>query len=585
MPAYSVAQLLPAHIIDSIVRHLPYSSPEPESVAKEPPLPLKSQSLIPLLGICRSWRPSACSEFYSKALIRLDGTYSHKHCDNRAVRIVRIDHALQNGHQRCVKDVLVLVDISNFNQDWDSDTPNLASIIRNCQQLPRARSITYYFVLDYHRNNYHHDNCQHVVPEPDKIRNRSTIAKNIGSFVAAVRETMPRISRVSAYNGHIGSIKPTIHQIINTMFDHLGKFIGSHPTHLSLENIDVPNALGTIPATASLQSISLLGYRSQEPETALIQRNANTLEQLWIRMATPSALIKLVRAADKPLEIRIFPRLKHFIVLWGHDERDPDSWQPAANPFPRLETLVCHGYFPFTSPAVLAECQTHLRHLDIDVDTALLTDLDQAGVFAEGAFTSLQYVSLKWARHGYGGSYNRNSLFYKSAHLCNSTRTLCLRSMELANVKTLVAKAQFPHTLRYLDMPFTMLKIDQAIAILSACPQVLKANLSLTDISDGSSKGMPAPGVLIKYQKEYSDCAARLKYLGVRSVSFRSTRRAAEFTVLLVDIIPSIVRVCISPEGCSGYDFLNHVDRARKRTVYDGHSQLDSVQFSVERCW
>ncbi|KAJ2821261.1 hypothetical protein IWW50_004710 [Coemansia erecta] len=578
MPAYSVAQLLPAHIIDSIVRHLPYSSPEPESVAKEPPLPLKSQSLIPLLGICRSWRPSACSEFYSKALIRLDSAYSHKHCDKRAVRI---DHALQNGHQRCVKDVFVFVDISNFNRDWDSDTQNLASIICNCQQLPLVRSITYYFVLDYRRES----NNQLVVPEADKSCNRPAIAKNIESFVAAVRETMPRISRVSAFNCHIFSLPPAAKQIISAVFSHLDKFVGSQPTHLSLAHIDVPNALVTIPATASLQSISLSGYRSQEPETALIQRNADTLEQLWIRMATPSALIKLVRAADKPLEIRTFPRLKHFIVLWGHDERDPDSWQPAANPFPRLETLVCHGYFPFTSPAVLAECQTHLRHLDIDVDTALLTDLDQAGVFAEGAFTSLQYVSLKWARHGYGGSYNRNSLFYKSAHLCNSTRTLCLRSMELANVKTLVAKAQFPHTLRYLDMPFTMLKIDQAIAILSACPQVLKANLSLTDISDGSSKGMPAPGVLMKYQKEHSDCAARLKYLGVRSVSFRSTRRAAEFTVLLVDIIPSIVRVCISPEGCSGYDFLNHVDKARKRTVYDGHSQLDSVQFSVERCW
>ncbi|KAJ2231368.1 hypothetical protein EV180_000420, partial [Coemansia sp. RSA 518] len=147
-------------------------------------------------------------------------------------------------------------------------------------------------------------------------------------------------------------------------------------------------------------------------------------------------------------------------------------------------------------------------------------------------------------------------------------------------------KVQFPQMLHNLDMPFTMLNIDQAIAILCACPQVLKANLSLADIGAGSGKGMPAPGLLMRYQNKYTGCAARTKYLGLQSWSCRSTRRAAEFCVLLVDVIPSIARVCISPEWHATQNgFLKDVDMARKRSVYDNHPHLHSVEFLSSKCW
>ncbi|KAJ2495631.1 hypothetical protein GGH96_006322, partial [Coemansia sp. RSA 1972] len=555
MPVYSVAQLLPAHIISSIIHHVPiaHSKASPITVALEPPL--KSRWLAALLGVCQSWRPAACSAFYAKVLIKLDSGSGGRY---DGTSIVRAHDAGQNGCQRYVKDVLVLVEMSNFNRVWDSHTPNLASIVRDCQQLPYVRAIAYYLVLY---------DIGRVMPEPDQSCNAMVIGKNVDVFATAIRETMPRFSQAAVYSQLIYALSPPMQQITENVIGLLSKLIGSQPTRLSLAHVEITDNLASISATASLQGIALSTFQGQELEAALVQRNASTLERIWIETTTPLALVALVRSPSQALEVCTYPRLLHFVAQWSHGQRDPDGWQPPVSPFPRLKTLKCRGYFPYTQPAILAECQNTLCHLDIELDAAFLAALDQANVLAKGAFPKLSYLSLSWLNHAHARPYNRNSLFYKSLDLCQNTHTLCLRWMKLANINQLVAKVQFPQMLRNLDIPYTMLNIDQAIAILCACPQVLKANLSLADIGAGSGKGMPAPGLLVKYQNKYSGCAARTKYLGLQSWSCRSTRRAAELCVLLVDVIPSIVRVCISPEWhASQHGFLKDVDMARKRS-------------------
>ncbi|KAJ2592888.1 hypothetical protein IWW49_000795 [Coemansia sp. RSA 1797] len=467
--------------------------------------------------------------------------------------------------------------MSNFNQVWDSHTPNLASIVRDCQQLPSVRAIAYYIVLY---------NIGHAMPDPDQSCSALLIDKNVDVFATAICETMPRFSQAVIYSQLVYALSPSMQQVAENVIGLLSKLIGTQPTRLSLAHVEITNRLTSITATASLQSIALSTFQGQELETALVQRNASTLERIWIESTTPLALVALVRLSSQPLEVCTYPRLLHFVAQWSHGQRDPDGWQPPVNPFPRLKTLACRGSFPYTLPVVLAECQTHLCHLDIELDAVFLAALDLANVLAKGAFAKLSYLSLSWLNHAHAHPYNRNSLFYKSLDLCQNTHTLCLRWMKLANINQLVAKVQFPQMLHNLDMPFTMLNIDQAIAILCACPQALKANLSLADIGAGSGKGMPAPGLLMRYQNKYTGCAARTKYLGLQSWSCRSTRRAAEFCVLLVDVIPSIARVCISPEWHATQNgFLKDVDMARKRSVYDNHPHLHSVEFLSSKCW
>ncbi|KAJ2556561.1 hypothetical protein GGH12_006310, partial [Coemansia sp. RSA 1822] len=289
MPVYSVAQLLPAHIISSIIHHVPitFSRASPIALALEPPP--KSRCLTPLLSVCQSWRPAACSAFYAKVLIRLDGDNGGRY---DGTSIVRAHDAIQNGCQRYVKDVLVLVEMSNFNQTWGSHTPNLASIVRDCQLLPSVRAIAYYIVLY---------NISHAVPDPDQSCNALRIGKNVDVFATAIRESMPRLSQAVIYSQLMYALSPPMQQITENVIGLLSKLICSQPTRLSLAHVEITDHLASI--AASLQSITLSTFQGQELETALVQRNASTLERIWIETTTPLALVALVRSPSQPLKV------------------------------------------------------------------------------------------------------------------------------------------------------------------------------------------------------------------------------------------------------------------------------------------
>ncbi|KAJ2307457.1 hypothetical protein IWW54_004383 [Coemansia sp. RSA 2705] len=136
-------------------------------------------------------------------------------------------------------------------------------------------------------------------------------------------------------------------------------------------------------------------------------------------------------------------------------------------------------------------------------------------------------MSLRWTIRFYGNNYDFNSLVYKSAELGGCIQTLCLRWMDLKNVDQIVTEVQFPLTLRNLDLSYTMLNIDQVLAFLIACPQVVKAKLSLKDIT-GS-------------------------------------------------------RVCIACKVLSSRGkFFKDIGMARKRSAYNEHTWLDDAQISFD---
>ncbi|KAJ2321092.1 hypothetical protein IWW52_000961, partial [Coemansia sp. RSA 2704] len=578
MPVFSIAQLLPAHIIDSIIQHVPSVLVERPTICKEAQLPRGLHILVPLLQVCRSWRPVACAAFYSNAGVILHSADTYGFTDKD---FTRVEDAIANGCRHCIRSVFVMVNAENFNAKWSPRMSNMASIIRELGLLRSVRSVTYYFTLG-----YPHIDGEYIVPDSDLVYHADNITNNINTFVAAVRDAMPRIRNVRAYNYRPVISIPSVEQVATQVLESVTKIIDRRPDHLSLAHIGFTDELVASPVTELLQSILLSDYQGRELETVLIQRNASTLEKLHIETASLSACLKLVWDYSQPSELVVFTSLKHMIIKWAHGQRNPNERHPTATPFPRLETLVCRGFLPFIAPAILTDFQTHLRHLDVEADQRLLDIYNQDEIFTKGSFKTLGYVSLRWGYYFNSNTgYTCTPLAYKSAGLSDCMHTLCLRDMRLKNISLLVSEVQFPQTLRNLDMANTMLSIDDAMAILIMCPQVLKANLSLTDVSLNLEADTLTTEEIVKYQDRYRDNAARIKYLGLKSWKCKSVQVAAEFALLLVDVVPSITRVCIAPNLLSTQvKLLEDINAARKRSAFASHLRLDSVQFCIDDC-
>ncbi|KAJ2392594.1 hypothetical protein H4S02_000697 [Coemansia sp. RSA 2611] len=115
-------------------------------------------------------------------------------------KITYVNNAVACGYQHCVKRVTLVVSMGNFNAEWDSHSPNLASIISNCGILRSVKTVTYYFVFGYPLAN-----GDYVVPESAQrfnAKSRVCIACKVLSSRGKFFKGIGMARKRSAYNEH-----------------------------------------------------------------------------------------------------------------------------------------------------------------------------------------------------------------------------------------------------------------------------------------------------------------------------------------------------------------------------------------------
>ncbi|KAJ2123735.1 hypothetical protein IW147_002328 [Coemansia sp. RSA 720] len=583
MPVYSVAQTLPMHVIEDIVQYVSLEHIAALPLKELPLRPKKQPKFLPLMSVCQSWRAVAGSMFYHTALLKLKDVEPHEFSSER---YLTLEHVIKIGALLLVKELYVHVYVPNFCVNWDSmDTSDestaqtLATMVSDCGDLPSVRSLK--LVLTSDDGKYRRRLNTVDKPEHDK----DIILKNIQTFGEHLKQHAPNAWKVEVFSNYFESRVNLDHQE-DFVVDNISQLVGANVGHLSLKHVKITKLMAVKLSENTLRSLTIAYHKGTQKHIDIVRNNASTLETLCVDHITTHSMLKMTWGKTGGYHTLVYPRLKHLIINSCVGQRYLSYRQPLANPFPKLQTLICRGYFPFSSPIVLMEGRAHIRHLDITLDTALLQMYADSKVFEKGSFQNLQFVSLGWAeRNIFSKRRISEQLYTITSELCAKTQVMRINNVRANLVDSKFSSIHFASNLRVLDMPYNMLDINELIPMLCSFPKLQKANVAFMDISEAASSCMPTVGMIEEYQKRYKSSFTSAWALGIHSVSFGTSRRAAELLVLLVDILTSIKRVSID-YNCprSPYKVIHAISYVKRRKVYKNH-QVQDVEFVADECW
>ncbi|KAJ2278387.1 hypothetical protein J3F81_000501 [Coemansia sp. RSA 371] len=427
MPVYSVAQTLPMHVIEDIMQ---YASLEHIAALplKELPLrPKKQAKLLPLMSVCQSWRAVAGSMFYHTALLKLKEVEPYEFSSERHLTL---GHVIEIGAQLLVKELYVHVYVPNFCVNWDSmDTSDestaqtLATMVSDCGDLPTVRSLK--LILTSDDGNYRQRFNTVDKPEHDK----DIILKNIQTFGEHLKQHAPNAWKVDVFSNYFHSRMNLNHQE-DFVVDNVSQLVSANVGHISLKHVKIAKPMVVKLSENTLRSLTIAYHKGTQKHIDIVRNNSSTLETLCVDHITTHSMLKMTWGKTGGYHTLVYPRLKHLIINSCVGQRNLSYRQPLVNPFPKLQTLICRGYFPFSSPIVLMEGRAHIRHLDITLDTALLQMYADSKVFEKGSFETLQFVSLGWAeRNIFSKRRISEQLYTITSELCAKTQVMRINNV------------------------------------------------------------------------------------------------------------------------------------------------------------
>ncbi|KAI9479180.1 hypothetical protein BX667DRAFT_239168 [Coemansia mojavensis] len=575
MPTYSPAQTLPWHIIEDIIQFVPFEHQKDIGPNGIPKIPHLKKAYLPYMSVCRSWRYAAGSIFYQSAMVRTSCLEPYGHSQEG---ILYLKDAIDFGVQHFIRDLYIDINIATLKQSWGSDEDDVFGVLmERCGELHRASSLklsmTYY------------DRTTYKLPEEGEDE-MNVALKNVESFIEKIKQNIPNICKVDIFKDPQYYFQSKDDTVSDFILDKLSMLANPNVCHISLIRIKVTKPiLGCILAN-SLRSISLGYNKGNQKHIEIVRQNANTLESLSVDHLSTSSVLKLTVGQKGGYHTLVYPRLKYLKISGCIGLRNSRHQQPQVDPFPQLETLICRGRLPFTSPIVLVGGQSHIRHLDIDLDSDNIRVLMESGALKKGSYSNLQFVSFGWVNRSlFSRREVAQQLLTLTTQISTKTRIARINSLTVANFEECIPSIQAISGLKVLDMPNCAINIDEAIPLLSALSCLEKANFAFKDIN-GSEVLMPKVETIADYQERYKSFSTNAWALGISNALFANCRRAGEFLLLITSILSNIQRVSISINSSrSAYKILNGISYAKNRKIYKKHPVIDRVEFLASDFW
>ncbi|KAJ2774266.1 hypothetical protein IWQ56_000648 [Coemansia nantahalensis] len=574
MPVHSSAQVLPLLVLERVLRYLLPTRPAAHDAKDESARTERQDALRPFMSLCRSWRSLAASMYYHSADVWPKETGGNQR--NRRKRIT-LGEIVETGNQRYLRDLRMHVSVLNAVGSGEEYT-TLASVLAKSGDL----SSVYRMDLEVTMNGtWGHP----FDSEASWAEELASVDESLNSFIKQVSHQLPNTRNIGLHCPTKAYIKACATHI-GGVLEKMSKLHSDTPVGLTLNGVSPTKPFVANTSGAMLRSIDITMPSGNQRHVELVRRNAPGLEYLRVRKITYFSLIKMTCDPSNKTDMLVYPRLKTLVMEYLTGSHSAAVRQPHVDPFPRLQTLVCRGRFPFRSPGVLCGGHSHIIHLDIDMDDELLAVLDSHRALEKGAFSKLQCLSLKWAKNGRVSGMGAEKMCRLSAELGAQTRVIHIPTVTIGRLASPATFWESAKHLTVLDAPQCEFDIDQCITLLCANPQLAKANITFSSSVGSQGSRMPPLNTLTEYQNKYKSSTSNTCALGIHSARFNTSRQAAEFLVLLVDILDSIKRITIAPSSRRPpRKILSAVDRAKKRTVYKGHAFHDRVLFSSGTDW
>ncbi|KAJ2807001.1 hypothetical protein H4R21_000651 [Coemansia helicoidea] len=453
-------------------------------------------------------------------------------------KYITLGEIVETGNQRYLRDLRVHIYVSNYGRSWIEEIANLSKDVDGLiqqirHQLPNVRDFS--------------------------LRHRT---KN----------------STAAHSDHLDKV-----------LEKSSELFGDGPMRLALSGVSLAKTFVANTSGTMLRSIDITMPSGNQQHVEIVRRNAPYLEYLRVCKVTHFSFIKMTCDPRNKSDMLVYPRLRTLTMEYLTGLRSAAVREPLMDPFPRLQTLVCRGHFPFRSPGVLCGGHSHITHLDMDMDNEVLAVLDNCLGLERHTFSKLQCVSLGWAKNGRVVGMEAKKLYRLFADLGAQIQVARIPTSVVEWMADMVTVWDPSTNLTVLDAPQCEFDTDQCIKLLCSHPRLVKANITYT-IPRGSygSYGsfMPPLNVLTEYQSKYQSSTSNTRALRIHNVNFGSSRQAAEFLVLLADILDSITHIIIAP-SCKrpATKILPAVAFAKKRKAYIGYSFHDRVLFTSGTDW
>ncbi|KAJ1901328.1 hypothetical protein LPJ81_003769 [Coemansia sp. IMI 209127] len=605
-------QTLPAHIMERIVLYVPGIEPtfamnvyEPGHCDTEP-----VKAYLPLMGVNRAMRIITAPLFYKYASKLVCETKPPGYNYRIEKDGLSLDDVMEIGAQEHVKQLRLVLDIFALDEETNRDINHIEnavvpSIIKY-GQLPAVHTIilaTYNNVpLAYafrRRMGTGLDNPENTGSESPTTT--VDIPRRLEAIKHAVLDIAPRVRRLIMSKDIEQLYSPPEHEKkrIRELTDFKEDFVnGLALGHISLVKNTVSKKLlaNLSGPEMALRSITLSYNKGSQQHIELVRRNWMRLERLHINHLTAHAVVKMTWC-DGGSGTLVYPRLKHLCINVCSGNRSTSYRQPDKDPFPALTTLISHGQFPFATPVVLTEGRKHIRRLDLDLDNDLMEAYGNK-LFTDRSFHELESISLGWWAKGPVRASQSQLVLTRALNIGLKTQIAHIHSFEADWLDSSTVKDMHSlSTLRVLDMELTYITPNQALIIFNACPLLQKAYISLRDErSESRVVKMPADSELIEFQEAHKGCTSRIQSLGIYSTQFSRSRRAAEYLMMLANVLPCLKRVCISsfvrvipnkyiPDKTGARKLFDAINQTRKRKFYKGKPHVHSVDVAIDNCW
>ncbi|KAJ2558400.1 hypothetical protein EV175_000804 [Coemansia sp. RSA 1933] len=605
-------QSLPAHILERIALCVPGTEPTFAMTMHDPEYcytnPVKAY--LPLIGINRTMRIIVAPLYYKFASMYIGNSDHITDFNGGATKYLNIDDVAKHGAQNHVKRLRLVLDINSLESAILDDASyvedTIIPYIKACGVLSGVHSLCLFIYSNY-RLRYIlrdiHQFCETHPDSPKSIRRAELdMPKVLETIKQAVFKVVPRVRQVVIKRDNGDIFYQTEHEKKRNSeaVDFAESFVnGLALGHVALIRTTVSKKLlsNLSGAGMALRSITLSYNKGSQQHIELVRRNWMRLERLHIDHPTAHAVVKMTWL-DGGSGTLVYPRLNYLCINVCSGHRNANHRHLSSDPFPVLTTLICRGQFPFATPVVLAEGRKHIRRLDIDIDDELMSEYGN-DLFTAKSFQELQSVSLGWwARGPNSRSSQSHMLMTRTLTIGVNTQIAHIHRLETGWLDDTVFKDMHAlSTLRILDMELTYITPNQALIIFNACPRLEKAYVSLRDEwSRRTTIKMPADSELAEFQEAHKSCTSRIRGLGIYSSQFSRSRRAAEYIVMLSNVLPCLKRVSLSsfvrvlpnkyiPDKVWAKKLFDAIHTTRKRKFYKDNSRVQSVDYSINNCW